>query len=150
MSARRIFLILDSERNDMCYGILLYTITTKEFRLQIKPGYSLNEYPWFYRTCVKDNLYEMPSKLVKAWVRERIIPHNRANILDILKSAGLKQYDEFGMLMYTGGRCCQDEDYLKEITEEEYSDYIKHNNMEYIPISNSDEIDLIEETNLFD
>ena len=65
------------------------------------------------------------------FVRSRIIPHGRANIREIMNSAGIKYYNEFDMLMYTSGRCSHDRMYLDEIDEDTYKKYLKGVNEEY-------------------
>ena len=47
--------------------------------------------------------------------QQRIIPQDRQNIGQILRDNGLKEYDEFSLLMLTMGRCEQDDCYLEEI-----------------------------------
>ena len=125
MLSRRIFLIINPEYDNECVGIFLYTEVIKEFRVQIRKGIFDGRYPAIMGFYGIRGYNELPSNWAIRWVRERIIPHNRVNIKDILKSAGLKQYDEFGMLMYTNGRTCQDGAELKEITEDEYIKYCK-------------------------
>jgi hypothetical protein len=49
------------------------------------------------------------------WVRERIIPSSRQNIGHILKANHMKRYNEYDMLMLSGGRSCQDEFYLEKL-----------------------------------
>lgn len=43
-----------------------------------------------------------------------MIPPDRQNIGEIMRKVGMQYYDEFPLLVYIGGRCCQDENYLVE------------------------------------
>ncbi len=53
------------------------------------------------------------------WVQQRIVPPDRQNIGMVLKENGLKEYDEFGLLMLAMGRCAQDDCYLVEIRRDD-------------------------------
>lgn len=147
MLSRRIFLIINSEYDNECVGIFLYTELIKEFRVQIRKGIFDDRYPAIMGYYGRLGYKELPSNWAIRWVRERIIPPNRVNIKDTLSSEELKQYDEFDMLMYTNGRTCLDGAELREITEDEYTDYCKEYDIEVIPPpSNSNPND---ETGLF-
>lgn len=113
----RKFLIKDASRNNRDVGVLKYNTSTKEFELKILTGYPITDYPIILRLALEKGYTELPQEWVDIWVKERLIPPNRQNILSILTAAGLKTYDEFGMLMYTNGRCAQDYCFLEEITE---------------------------------
>ena len=120
----RAFLLKDEDMNNRCYGVLTYNMDTKKFRFQLQPGYTYWEYPPTIDTAFRLGMKELSPDLMKMFIRERLIPPNRANIADILQAAGLKEYDEFGMLMYTKGKCCQDWMHLEEISLHEYKEYL--------------------------
>lgn len=131
MSAVRKFLIKDAAYDNRDIGVLQYNTETKVFNINILTGYPISEYPILFNLALKSDLVALPQDWVNIWIRERLIPPNRQNIGSILAAAGLKAYDEFGMLMYTTGRCAQDYCYLEEL------------------ISDT-EINVNQETNLFD
>lgn len=108
-----------------CYGVLMYYYEGKKFRFLIRRGFDFWDYPPIIDVAEQRGQTELTEWEVKAFVENRIIPPNRQNIVDILDSAGLKEYDEFGMLMYTGGRCCQDEMYLEEIDDTQFEKVVK-------------------------
>jgi len=56
----------------------------------------------------------MSNENVMQWIQGRICPPGRHNIREILKDNGLDEYDEFGLLMVTKGRCDKDGLYLVE------------------------------------
>lgn len=45
------------------------------------------------------------------------MPPERQNIGQILRANGLKEYDEFPLLLKNDGRCCQDECYIVKVEE---------------------------------
>ena len=49
------------------------------------------------------------------WVRARVCPPSRHNISSILRDIGLAEYDEYGILMYTGGTSLMDDLFLEEL-----------------------------------
>lgn len=59
------------------------------------------------------------------WVQQRIVPPDRQNIGMILRDNGLKEYDEFGLLMLAMGRCAQDDCYLAEIQEADLPESVR-------------------------
>lgn len=119
----RAFLLKDEDFGNRCYGVLTYNLHTKQFRFQLQPGYTYWEYPPTIDTAFRLGMTELSPELMKMFIQERIIPPSRVNIANILQAAGLKEYDEFGMLMYCKGRCCQDWMYLEEISMQEYKRY---------------------------
>ena len=50
------------------------------------------------------------------WVRARVCPPSRQNISCILRDIGLTEYDEYGILMYTGGKSLMDDLFLEEMS----------------------------------
>ena len=49
------------------------------------------------------------------WVQERIAPSGHQNIGQVLKAHGIREYDEFALLMSSGGACSQDDFVLREV-----------------------------------
>lgn len=59
------------------------------------------------------------------WVRQRIVPEDRQNLGHILRDNGLAFYDEYRLLLLSGGRCCQDDYVLREVSYESLPECIK-------------------------
>lgn len=72
--------------------------------------------PQLYALIMKGTPKIRGQKALK-WIRSRIEPPERPEMPDILKAAGLKRYDEFGLLMFHRGRSVRDKMYLEEITD---------------------------------
>lgn len=111
------YLIRDADRADLIIGRLSYNKNTKRFSITVEPNLPA-DCPIMFSMATRRKLTEFPQSWVDTWINERIIPPTRQNISDILKSAGLKVYDEYGMLMFTQGRCAQDNCYLEEVMSE--------------------------------
>jgi len=91
---------------------LYYNTDKKLFNLVINKTADLKRMPaslWVYASSGKYDLSHADSL---EWVRDRIIPDGRQNIQSILRGAKLDEYDEFGMLRYTKGKCVQDNLYI--------------------------------------
>ena len=58
-------------------------------------------------------------------MQERIVPIDRQNIGQILRDNGLKEYDEYELLMLANGRCAQDECCLVPVKESDLPKDIK-------------------------
>ena len=96
------------------YGKLLYQPLTKEFTITINDDVDLTAAPLMISAFVSDDDRVIPPVWAKKWVDRRIIPPSRANIASILAKNNMNGYDEMQMLLYTGGRCPQDEMWIEE------------------------------------
>ena len=105
---------LIKETNPTPCGTLYYDTYTKCFYFDIAPNYPINELPAIlaaYRSMDKISLNHNETL---RFIRARIIPVERQNIIDILKSVEEEAYSEIFMLEYTQGICCMDDFYLEE------------------------------------
>lgn len=73
---------------------------------------------------VKNGEYTVNSYWSKIWVQQRIVPPDRQNIGQILRDNGLKNYDEYALLMLSSGCCEQDDYYLVPVEEKALPDRI--------------------------
>ena len=113
----RLFAIRDeSMTGDTILGYLVYYESSKSFNIELPD----NADPWettpIISSFVNRGIYSIDSHWSRRWVQQRIVPQDRQNIGQILKDNGLKEYDEFSLLMLTKGRCEQDDCYLEEIS----------------------------------
>lgn len=113
MPKKRKFLVKDKKSE---YGYLFYDAESKEFELQINKDVDLKSSPILISMFAEENMFNLDPEWSMRWVKQRIIPPNRQNINTILSSNGMTKYDELQMLLYTGGKCCQDDMYIEEIT----------------------------------
>jgi hypothetical protein len=67
---------------------------------------------WRYDYVKQQNILAI---WAKKWVDRRIIPSIRANIASILVKNNMTEYDEMQILLYTGGRCPQDDMWIEEM-----------------------------------
>jgi hypothetical protein len=61
----------------------------------------------------------------KLWVQQRIVPTDRQNLGQVLKDNHLKEYDEYGLLMLSMGRCSQDDYYLVPVDENDLPEEVR-------------------------
>ena len=112
----RIFAIKDDTLSrKSVLGYLIYYENAKAFYIELPDDADPWETPLLLSSFVKRGERSVSSYWSRLWVQQRIIPRDRQNIGQVLKENGLKEYDEFQMLMLTMGRCAQDECYLEEI-----------------------------------
>lgn len=114
----KIFAIRDEsmqEQIDLAY--LLYYEIEKRFYIELPDDADPWETPLILSSFVKKGEKTVNSYWSKLWVQQRIIPSDRQNLGLILKDNGLKEYDEFELLMLAMGRCAQDDCYLVPIDE---------------------------------
>lgn len=106
----------DFRQADLAY--LLYFERQKTFYIEVPEGRTEWEVPLLISSFVKRGEYTLDAYWSRLWVQQRIIPSDRQNLGQILKENGLKEYDEYRLLMLGNGRCAQDDYYLKAVTEE--------------------------------
>ena len=112
----RIFAIKDETmQQDMILGYLVYHEPSKTFYIELPDGADSWDLPLLLSTFADRGEYSIDSTWSRRFVQQRIVPQDRQNIGLILRDNGLKEYDEFSLLMLTMGRCEQDDCYLEEI-----------------------------------
>lgn len=77
----------------------------------------------------------------RLWVQQRIVPPDRQNLGRILRENGLREYDEFALLMLANGRCAQDDYYLAPVSGKtllsEFPKRYAHRVEEVVPLENA-------------
>ncbi len=116
----RIFAIKDEAVNpDTILGYLVYYEHAKSFYIELPESVDPWKTPLLLSSFAKRGQYSVDSYWSRLWVQQRIIPQDRQNIGQVLKENGLKEYDEFQLLMLTMGRCAQDDCYLEEVSKDQ-------------------------------
>lgn len=138
----RIFAIKnDLYESHIIVAYLIYYENSKKFYIEISQNIDSNDLPIIFRHFYEKNEYFINSYWSERWVKERIIPRDRQNISQILKACNMKYYDEFLLLLYAKGRCCQDDYYIEEINyydlPDEILDRFKYKIEDCIQINNS-------------
>lgn len=114
----KIFAVRDESaetQKDLAY--LLYYEIEKRFFIELPDNADLWETPLLLDSFVKRGEKTVNSYWSRIWVEQRIIPPDRQNLGEILRDNGLKEYDEYELLMLAMGRCAQDNYYLVPLTE---------------------------------
>jgi len=110
----RNFVLRDGNLNDRQVGTFAYDSDTKQFFMTITDEVAMDELPLSLEIFVIRKKYQLSHENVLRWIRGRICPPGRHNIREILRDSELSEYDEFGLLMVTEGRCDKDDLYLVE------------------------------------
>lgn len=114
----RIFAIRDEDQSMVIdLGYLIYYEKTKSFYIELPENADPWETPLLLSSFVKRGEHTVNAYWSKLWVQQRIVPQDRQNLGQVLKENGLKEYDEFALLLLAHGRCAQDSFYLAEIDE---------------------------------
>lgn len=104
-------------QKDLAY--LFYYETEKRFYIELPGNAEPWETPLLLDSFVKRNELTVNSYWSQKWVQQRIVPIERQNLGEILRDNGLKEYDEYKLLMLAMGRCAQDDYYLVPMGENE-------------------------------
>ena len=122
----KLFAIRDeAEEQQKDLGYLLYYEKEKQFYVELPEHADIWETPLLLESFVKRGEKTVNAYWSKIWVQQRIIPSDRQNLGEILRDNGLKEYDEFELLMLAMGRCAQDTYYLVPIEEQDLPEEIK-------------------------
>lgn len=116
----KLFAIRDEDRtiaNDIAY--LIYFEQAKRFYIELPDDADVWETPLLLSSFAKRHDVTVDSYWSKLWVQQRIIPPDRQNLGQILRDNGLKEYDEFSLLMLGNGRCANDSYYLDPIKDDQ-------------------------------
>ena len=100
-------------QKDLAY--LLYD--GQDFTIELPEEADPWELPLLLSSACQKGMRHIEADWARAWVQQRIIPPNRHNIQQILRRYGLRQYNEFQLLMLNQGRCTQDSYYLVPVKE---------------------------------
>ncbi|MCL1983665.1 MAG: hypothetical protein FWG53_11360 [Clostridiales bacterium] len=106
------FVLRDGNLNGRQVGALTYDSVAKQFSMTIAEDVPKDDLPLSLAGFANRNIRVLSHEDVLRWVRGRICPPGRHNIREILRDNGLKEYDEFGLLMVTQAKCDKDELYL--------------------------------------
>ena len=109
----------DQTGQDLAY--LLYYESAKQFYIELPEGADPWQTPMLLSSFVQKGEISVNSYWSRLWVQQRIVPPDRQNIAQVLRDNGLKEYDEYGLLMLSMGRCAQDDYYLAPISENDLS-----------------------------
>lgn len=138
----KIFAIRDEEddfQKNLAY--LIYYATEKCFYIELPENADPWEIPLLLSSFSKKGERTMDPYWSKIWVQQRIVPADRQNLGQILKANGLREYDEFELLMLASGRCSQDSYYLvpvdEDILQQQFRDRYEKKVEEVIPLQDN-------------
>lgn len=110
----------DNAHKDLAY--LLYYEKDKRFYIELPEDADPWETPLLLSSTLKKGQKTVNAYWSRMWVQQRIVPTDRQNLGQVLKSNHLSEYDEFSLLMLANGRCAQDDYYLAPVDEKELPD----------------------------
>ena len=121
----RLFAIKDETLpEDKILAYLAYYERSKTFVIELPDGADSWDMPLILSSFAQRGVYSIDSYWSRCFVQQRIVPQDRQNIGAILRDNGLKEYDEFSLLMLSMGRCEQDDCYLVEVPPEPLPEFL--------------------------
>jgi hypothetical protein len=120
----------DTKQENLAY--LLYYELEKQFYIELPEDADPWKTPLLLSSFVKRGEKTVNSHWSKLWVQQRIIPTDRQNLGQVLKDNGLKEYDEYNLLLLSIGRCAQDEYYLTPMSEDDLPEEIRSRFLKHI------------------
>ena len=113
----------DPRRKDLAF--LLYYEHTRQFYIELPNQADPWDTPLLLSSFAEKGVESVNSYWSRLWVQQRIVPPDRQNIQQILRENGLKEYDEYALLILAKGRCAQDDYYLVPLREEQLPEEIR-------------------------
>lgn len=111
----RIFAIVDgSRRKAKPCAWLFYDEERREFHIELDESAQKQAPLMLELLAQRGEHFVDPARSLR-WVQERIAPSGRQNIGQVLKAHDIQEYDEFALLMSSGGACSQDDFVLREV-----------------------------------
>lgn len=128
--------------SDRILGFLFYFERHKRFYAELLSGVDEWDAPFMFKPFVEKKIFSIDHIWSKKWVELRIIPRERQNIGDILRDNGLKEYDEYRLLVLSEGRCAQDDCYVRKVKEkgdlpDEIIERLSKKVLDVMPLSNN-------------
>lgn len=113
------------DRLDKIIGILYYFERDERFYIELMNEVDEWDGPALFMKKIREGVRSIDHVSALKWVNERIIPRERQNLGAILRDNGLKEYNEYRMLMLSEGRCSMDEEYIKKSTSDKIPSEIR-------------------------
>lgn len=114
MSACR-FQIVDSSKRRAVPCAILVCDSKDDVRIEISESATANDVPAFFIPFLEKGERLICGDLALRWLRERIVPPGRQNLGEVLKAAGLNEYDEIELLRAGRGKSSHDSFLVHEI-----------------------------------
>ncbi|MBR3315307.1 MAG: helix-turn-helix domain-containing protein [Atopobiaceae bacterium] len=91
----------------------------RTFYIELSPHVDPWDLPFVLHEFAQRNEPTVDSQWALRWVRSRLVPTERQNLGEVLRTNNLQSYDELRLLELTEGRCSQDECYLVPLREDQ-------------------------------
>ena len=82
------------------------------FHFELPPHIDPWDLPFILHEFAQRKRSTIDARWSLKWVQSRLVPADRQNLGEVLRTNGLETYDELRLLELTGGRCAQDDCYL--------------------------------------
>lgn len=83
--------------------------------ISLNPNLNENIIPAHFRPSYHKRVYNIDSNHVHKWVGTRIPPQYRQDISDVLRSLGLKEYNEYSIFKAYQGKSVRDDYYIEKV-----------------------------------
>lgn len=114
---RRFEIVDGARRKAKACALLTYNPATREFAIEIYESALPDDLPMTLAAHAERGVRRLDPTWSRRWVQERIVPTGRQNLGEVLRAHSLMEYDELTLLVSCEGRCCQDDFYIRELSE---------------------------------
>ena len=113
---RRFEIVTDRGRRQRCVATLVYDQDASSAEIDIAPDARVGQVPAMFNRYIELGNLHIAQEWTLRWVKERVAPETRHNIGEVLREAGLSEYDPYLLLFAHNGRSVQDDFYLREVS----------------------------------
>ena len=92
------FQIVDSSKRRAVPCAILVCDSKDDARIEIDESATVDDVPAFFIPFLEKGERLICGDLALRWLRERIVPPGRQNLGEVLRAAGLNEYDEIELL----------------------------------------------------
>lgn len=117
--------IVDESRENQVIAYLFYYEKSAAYTIELSEDLREEEAPVFFAAFISRGVRTIDQEFSLRWVDGRIIPRDRQNLGHILRDNGLKEYDEFKLLMLAEGRCSQDDLAVFQVGEDRLPSWVR-------------------------
>ena len=106
-------------------GYLFYDEPSRDFFIELSENKRAGDASLLFQLFIEKGEYAIGREWSARWVRQRIVPTDRQNLGAILRENHLTEYNEYKLLMISGGRCAQDDCAVLPAVEQNLPEWLR-------------------------
>lgn len=117
---RRFEIIDGARRNARPCAVLNWDDEADALSIDIGEQANETDVPMLFIPFLRKGMRHIDDTWARRWIEERIVPASRQNLGEVLRANNLRFYEPMGLLVAGGGRCAQDDFFIREVGEKSH------------------------------